>query len=193
MGDDRVSGLSALQERISLSIVSALDPMLGARAAERLYVVALTTDGDVMTVRLTAHTEEALAVLLADSGEGDDLDWTEYCRWWPDEWRTGDGGVPAGDAGSLVTRSRELADAKDAAHDHAQWRTHARAMLVRALGDVRVAAAITAINPGWRPVLFVTDTDGDMRPTVHSIDVLNAGHASPALVTAARAFFSGQD
>ncbi|MEU8804275.1 DUF4303 domain-containing protein [Spirillospora sp. NPDC048819] len=188
-----MSDLSALQERITLSIVSASDQMLGSRAAERLYVVALTTDSDVMTVSLAAHTEEGLAALLAGPGDEDDPDWTEYFRWWPDEWRIGDDGVPAAGAGPLVARSRELADAMEAAHDHAQWRTRARAMLDRALGDVRVAAALAAIDPGWRPVLFVTDTDGDMRPTVHSIDVLNAGHASPAFVASARAFFSGQD
>ncbi|MFD0855053.1 hypothetical protein ACFQ07_22620 [Actinomadura adrarensis] len=76
---------------------------------------------------------------------------------------------------------------------HDEWRTQARAALEGALGDPRVHAGAGKINPAWRPVLFVTDTDGDMNATVHSIDVLNERHPTPSLVASARAYFNADE
>ncbi|MFM9368569.1 DUF4303 domain-containing protein [Streptomyces sp. Da 82-17] len=204
------AAMSALQERIVASLCATVGPLLRGRAAEELYALALTTDSDVVTLRLVAHTEEALAALLAHAGvgaadEGGDDDADHY-RWWPDEWAevpgasddfvTPEGGVEStGDlcdalyAAHASLGERDDEDEDDVLHD--AWCARARAVLDGALGDPRVRAALAGINPAWRPVLFVTDTDGDMRETVHSIDTLNSVHPAPApaLVASARSYF----
>lgn len=99
--------------------------------------------------------------------------------------------VPEVGAEPLVRVSDALAHAHDAALDAApdagQWRRVGRALLVDALGDARVRARLAEVAPGSHPVLFVTDTDGAMAPTVASIDALNRDHPDPDLVAAARA------
>lgn len=182
MEDELTPELEQLRERIVRSIVATLGPMLAPHAKDRLYVVALTTDSDATTVRLTAHTEEALAELI-----GDDPDADSTYRWWPDEWEiVDDDVVPDDGVAPLVDRSAEVAAA--AAGDGDRWTEQVRVMLDGALGDPRVAARLAEINSGWRPVRFVTDTDGAMDRTVRSIDTLNTADAP--LAADARAYFA---
>ncbi|MDT9593998.1 DUF4303 domain-containing protein [Nocardioides zeae] len=182
-----------LHERLVAAIVGTLGPTLRRLAGEHLYAVALTTDDDVMTVDLLAHTEEALARLTggAVDEDGTDGEAAAYLRWWPDEWgASSDDVAPDDGAETLVTLSRALADAGDAAPDHDRWRTRGRDLLDAALGDERVRAALAAHRPVSAPVLFVTTTDGDLARTVASLDALNPDHPRPALVAAARAYLS---
>jgi hypothetical protein len=188
------TAMTALRERIVTSLRATVGPMLRDRAAEHLYALAVTTDSDVVTLRLVAHTEEALAALLA--GSEDAAEDADHYRWWPDEWGISDEGVTPQDGVEPTTGiCRALFEASDALGDdrslHGKWRERARAVLEDALGDPRVRAGVADVNPAWCPVLFVTDTDGDMRPTVRSIDALNDGHPDPALVASARAYFAG--
>ncbi|MDI3405554.1 DUF4303 domain-containing protein [Streptomyces cavernicola] len=188
--------MSALQERIVASLCATVGPMLRGRASEELYALALTTDSDVVTLRLVAHTEQALTALLenAEDNAEDSAADADYYRWWPDEWAdldddvTPDDGVEStGDLCEALYEAHASLGEDDALHD--EWCLRARAALDGALGDARVLAAVREANPVWRPVLFVTDTDGDMRETVHSIDLLNGAHPDPALVASARAYF----
>ncbi|MFD0855052.1 DUF4303 domain-containing protein [Actinomadura adrarensis] len=80
--------MSALQERVVASLCATVGPMLKERASVELYALAITTDRDVVTLRVVAHTEEALRTLL----EGDEEDADHY-RWWPDEWGISDDDV----------------------------------------------------------------------------------------------------
>ncbi|RLK23076.1 uncharacterized protein DUF4303 [Micromonospora sp. M71_S20] len=181
--------MPALHERIVVHICATIGPMLERRATEELYAVALTTDSDVITVRLATHTEEALRLLVdVDDEYADDY------RWWPDEWVVADDdGTPEQGVESTAQISRDMFDTHlslgEDAKAHGEWCERARATLEDALGDRRVRASIAAVNPAWHPVLFVTDTDGDQRPTVRSIDLLNTGHPNPDLVASARSFF----
>jgi hypothetical protein len=75
----------------------------------------------------------------------------------------------------------------EAAPDHDQWLVQAREMLDQALADPRVTKRLAELNPDWKPVFFVTDTDGDLDRTVASIDALNADSRQAA---AARAYFA---
>lgn len=177
-----MADLDDLRERLALSLVGTLGPALRARAGERVYVAALTTDSDLVTVDLALHTEEALAHLTADSPQ----DHLAHYRWWPDEWAgTTDDLEPDGGAESLVALSRALWDASDEAPDHDAWRRSAHAVLEGALGDARVRAVLA----GHAPVLFVADTDGGPERTAASVATLNAAHPDPALVAAARTYF----
>lgn len=185
--------MPALRERIVASICATIGPMLEGRASEELYAVALTTDSDVVTVTLLAHTEEALQVLV----EADDA-YADGYRWWPDEWAvTDDQGAAEPGVESMVQISRDMFDTHDSLGDddeaHGEWCLRARATLEDALGDHRVRASIADINPAWHPVLFVTDTDGNAHLTVRSIDLLNDGHPNPDLVASARDFFDETD
>ncbi|MFV2116111.1 DUF4303 domain-containing protein [Micromonospora sp. LOL_025] len=181
--------MPALHERIVTSICATIRPMLERRASEELYAVALTTDSDVITVNLLAHTEEALdALVKADDAYADGY------RWWPDEWAVADDhGTPGHGVESLVQISRDMFDTHLSLGDddeaYGEWRVRARATLEAALGDHRVRAGIAVVNSAWHPVLFVTDTDGNAHLTVRSIDLLNAGHPNPDLVASARDFF----
>lgn len=179
-----------LREQLVAGILRDLGPALRALAGERLYVVAVTTDSDVMTARLVAHTDEAWQRLVHRQGATDAPEHRTFLRWWPDEWDA-PADEPAPD--DLVAGSRALAAAKDAAPDHDAWREHGRAVLDAALGDRRVRARIARHAPPSTPVLLVTDTDGPMRPTVTSIDRLNVGHPDPGLVAEARAWFVRAD
>lgn len=178
-----VPDLDALRERLVASLVATVAPMLAPVAHESLYVMALTTDSDCITVRLVAHTEEALDLI---TGGEDDPD----VRWWPDEWAianddvTPDGGheSTAQIAGSLY----EMVDELDP-----DWPAAAREVFDAALGDLRVRRAIAGVNPSWDPVLFVTDTDGDLARTVVSLVELNREHPDRHLVDAAVAYFAG--
>ncbi|MDQ0983016.1 DUF4303 domain-containing protein [Streptomyces sp. V2I9] len=193
-GDTPGAWTTVLRERIVMSLCATVGPMLRGRTAEDLYALAITTDSDIVTLRLVAHTEEALQALLLEGGEGAAEDADHY-RWWPDEWRISDDGVtPENGSESTVDLCKVMfaASGDVSGHGpdaHEQWRERARAMLENALGDPRVRARLAEVEPAWRPVLFVTDTDGDMRPTVRSIDVLNAGHPNSALVASAREYF----
>ncbi|MEW2376977.1 DUF4303 domain-containing protein [Micromonospora sp. NPDC047812] len=185
--------MPALHERIVASICATIRPMLERRASEELYAVALTTDSDVITVNLLAHTEEALdALVKADDAYADGY------RWWPDEWAVADDQTtPEHGVESMVQISRDMFDTHlslgddDEAHD--EWCVRARATLEAALGDHRVRASIAGVNSTWHPVLFVTDTDGNAHLTVRSIDLLNDGHPNPDLVASARDFFDETD
>ncbi|MFI6821304.1 DUF4303 domain-containing protein [Micromonospora sp. NPDC050187] len=181
--------MPALRERIVANICATIGPMLERRASEELYAVALTTDSDVVTVSLMAHTEEALKVLV----EADD-EYADGYRWWPDEWVvTNDGGTPEHGVESMVQISRDMFDTHLALGGddgaHGEWCVRARATLEDALGDHRVRTSIANVNSSWHPVLFVTDTDGNAHLTVRSIDLLNDGHPNPDLVASARDFF----
>ncbi|MFW6772889.1 DUF4303 domain-containing protein [Nocardioides sp. CPCC 205120] len=185
--------LDALLERLVTSIAATLGPLLAPYAGEQVYAVALLTDSDVTTVGLTAHSEEALARLVAalPGEDRDDPGMRTHLRWWPDEWGDGDlGVVPEGGAEPLARVSDALARAADAAPDHARWRSTGRTLLDAALGDARVRARHAEVAPGSAPVLLVTDTDGAAGPTVASLDALDRDHPEPALVAAARAYFS---
>ncbi|MET7641378.1 DUF4303 domain-containing protein [Streptomyces sp. NPDC005438] len=177
--------VSELRERLVRSLVATLGPVLSAHRDEELYALALTTDSDVITVRLAAHTEEALASMGVAP---EDLD---HFRWWPDEWGISDEGVvPENGVESLVALSEELFDRHAAFPDHQLWVRQAREVLDQALGDERVRARLSAMNADWHPVLFVVDTDGDPGPTVRGIEVLNPGHPHPERVAAARRHFA---
>ncbi|MEU4779683.1 DUF4303 domain-containing protein [Micromonospora sp. NPDC023633] len=185
--------MPALRERIVASVCATIGPMLERRASEELYAVALTTDSDVITVNLLAHTEEALKVLV----EADDS-YADGYRWWPDEWVVADDdGTPGHGVESMVQISRDMFDTHlslgDDAEAHGEWCVRARATLEEALGDPRVRASIADVNPAWHPVLFVTDTDGNSHLTVRSIDLLNDDHPNPGLVASARDFFDETD
>lgn len=176
------------RERIVSSVCATLSPMLRARASEELYALAITTDSDVVTLRLVAHTEEALGTLLEENDVTAE-DEADHYRWWPDEWRISDDDVsPENRVESTADISDVMFQASAALADDT-WRDRARAALESALGDPHVRTCIAKVNPGWHPVLFVTDTDGDTRPTARSIDDLNQRHPDPALVTSARRYF----
>ncbi|KUN85284.1 hypothetical protein AQJ66_14075 [Streptomyces bungoensis] len=178
-----------MRERIVTSVCATLSPMLKAHASEELYALAITTDSDVVTLRLVAHTEEALGTLLEENDVTADEEADHY-RWWPDEWRISDDDVsPENGVESTADISEAMLAASDArADDPYTRRDLARAALEGALGDPRVRAGIAEVNPGWHPVLFVADTDGDTRPTARSIDDLNQGHPDPALIASARGY-----
>ena len=176
------TALSGFQDRLADSLAESIGPMLAEYADQELYALALTTDSDVITVRLMAHTEQELSLV-------DDLDEEPvYYRWWPDEWSLCDDAITPGHVLSEALYDLERA-AAEAGLDHREWVRAARGALHGALGSERVRAAVAAVNPDWHPVLFVTDTDGDMDPTVESLNELNLGHPRPDLVAQARTFF----
>lgn len=181
--------MEALQERLVAALVAELTAMLEPRRGQDLYVLALTTDSDVVTVRLAAHTDEQWRALAA--GE-DDAETVRLYRWWPDEWAVEDGVVvPPG-----IETTGDISDALYAGYRDQPidaWRAAAWRMLVDALGDPRILAAVHAVDPAWHPVRFVTATDGDNRPAAESILTLNPGHPRPALVAEAHAFFLDED
>jgi hypothetical protein len=175
--------LDDLRERIVVSLAGTAAPMLRPLADQALYVVAVTTDSDCITLRLLAHTEEALDLL---TGGEDDPD----TRWWPDEWEVADDDVvPDHGAESTSEISRTLFGTLD--DDDPTWPDRARDLFDSALGDARVREAIAGVNPTWQPVMFVTDTDGDLARTVVSLESLNRDHPNPDLVAAAVAYFGG--
>lgn len=181
--------LRDLYERLVASFVATLGPMLTSHADEDLYALAVTTDSDVITCSLIAHTEQALAAIPERDDE------PEYYRWWPDEWSIRDSDVdPESGAETTAELSRVLAELERAATASGtvvgDWHHAARDVLASALGHELVAQTLTNINPTWTPVLFIADTDGDQQPTVESLDLLNADHPRPDLVTAAREFFT---
>ncbi len=174
-----------LRERLVAALVASLPPMLEPWRGQDLYVLALTTDSDIITVRLAAHTDEQWRAL---SGGEDDAEIVRLYRWWPDEWAVEDDvAVPPGAETTGDICDAMYAGCRDQPID--VWRAAAWRMLVDALGDPRVLATVQAIEPAWHPVRFVTDTDGDNRPAAQSILTLNAGHPRPALVAEAHAFF----
>ncbi|MBO1029731.1 DUF4303 domain-containing protein [Tessaracoccus sp. SD287] len=181
--------LRDLYERMVACFVATIPPMLASHADEDLYALAVTTDSDVTTCRLLAHTEEALAAIPEVDDE------PEYYRWWPDEWSIHDWEVdPESGAETTTDLSRDLFDLERTATASGimvnDWHKAARDILQAALGHELVAQSVTNINPDWAPVLFVADTDGDQQPTLDSIDQLNAEHPDPELVAAARTFFA---
>lgn len=177
--------MDALRERLVAALVASLPPLLEPWRGQDLYALALTTDSDVVTVRLAAHTEEQWLDLV---GSEDDAETIRLYRWWPDEWAVEDDSVlPPG-----AETTGDISDALYARHRDQRieaWRAAAWRMLVDALGDPRILATVQAIEPAWHPVRFVTDTDGDDRPAAESILALNPGHPRPALVAEAHAFF----
>lgn len=176
--------LDELRERIVASLAATAGPVLRPLADQSLYVVAVTTDSDCITLRLLAHTEEALEERTG--GEDD-----PYVRWWPDEWEISDDDITPDDGvESTVKISRTLYGTLDDEEDP-DWPDRARDLFDSALGDPRVREAIARVNPSWRPVLFVTDTDGDLSRTVASLEPLNRDHTDADLVAAAVAYFSG--
>lgn len=181
--------LRDLYERMVACFVATIPPMLNSRADENLYALAVTTDSDVTTCTLLAHTEQALAAIPEVADE------PEYYRWWPDEWSIHDWEVdPESGAETTTDLSRDLFDLERTATASGivvgDWQKAARDILHAALGHELVAQALTNINPDWAPVLFVADTDGDQQPTIDSLDQLNADHPRPDLVVAARTFFA---
>lgn len=181
--------LRDLYERMVACFVATIPAMLDSHQDEDLYAVAITTDSDVITCGLVAHTEEALASVP----EVDDD--PEYYRWWPDEWSIRDWEVdPMAGAETTVDVSRVLFDLERSAMASGivggDWHAAAREVLHSALGHELVAQALTNINAAWTPVFYVTDTDGDQRPTLDSIDQLNSDHPRPDLLASARSFFT---
>jgi len=175
--------MEELRERIVASLAATAGLMLRPLADQALYVVAVTTDSDCISLRLLAHTEEALAAL---TGREDDPD----TRWWPDEWEISDDDITPDDGvESTVQLSRTLYGTLD--EDDPDWPDRARDLFDSALGDPQVRDAIAGVNPDWRPVRFVTDTDGDLARTVASLESLNPDHPNPDLVAAAVAYFGG--
>ena len=181
--------LRDLYERMVDCFVAMIRAMLDSPRDEDLYALAVTTDTDVTTCSLLAHTEQALAAIPEVDDE------PEYFRWWPDEWSIHDWEVnPASGSGTTAELSRDLLALERAATASGitvgDWRQGARDIMLAALGHELVAQTVTNINPDWSPVLFIADTDGDQQPTIDSIDQLNAEHPRPDLVAAARAFFT---
>lgn len=184
-----VPDLDPFRERLVQSLVATVPLLLGDCRGEGLYGLALTTDNDVVTVRLLAETEERL-------GRSDAFGDEDNRRWWPDEWGIADDDVVLpGGLETTAQLSDALRDLSDECHgdDIDLWRDDAWDMLVEALGDPRVLAAVTALDPGWRPVLFVVDTGYNGARTVASLDDLNPGHPRPELVAAARAWYAEDD
>ena len=178
-----VLDMDELRERIVASLAATAGPLLRPLADQVLYVMAVTTDSDCITLRLLAHTEEALEERTG--GEED-----SYVRWWPDEWDISDDGITPDDGvESTGTIGRTLYGTLD--DDDPTWPDRARDLFDSALGDPRVRAAIARVNPAWRPVLFVTDTDGDLARTVACLESLNRDHPNPDLLASAVAYFGG--
>ncbi|MGA4668385.1 DUF4303 domain-containing protein [Propionibacteriaceae bacterium Y1923] len=180
--------LRDLHERLVACLVATVPPMLEGHADEELYALALVTDSDVITCRLSAQTEQLLAAVPDYDDE------PEYYRWWPEEWSIHDDECdPVSGGESSVELSRVLFELERQATASGMvvgdWRNAAREVLHSALGHEQVAQALTDINPLWAPVLFVMDSDGDQWPTVTSIDELNDDHPRPELVAEVRQYY----
>lgn len=185
------STLRDLQERLVSSIVATLPAMLSGHEGEDLYAVAITTDSDVITCSLLAHTEQCLAAIPELEEEPD------YYRWFPDEWCLRDWEVdPPTGAESTADVSRGLFDLKrslTAEGTHLRdWKHAATDMLIGALGDESVRQVLGNVNADWSPVLFVTETDGDSELALDSLEQLNGDHPHTSLLASAREFYGSQ-
>lgn len=161
------------------ALVADLSAALPAVADQELYAVCLVTDSDPMTIAPDFFTEEQLAEM--DIEEDPD-----YFRWFRDEWTNGE--VPAPRTDAVVEQMNQRHD-QVAEEDFPTWSEACFQMMLDALGDPRVSAAIAAVNPQWRPVRYLLSPDPggiDQRYMELSVDQLNADHPRTDLVESLR-------